>query len=117
MKKWLKEEWNIEASVLYDRAPSMFHTASLSEKHELFVRLQPLLDIDSCLTEKKNGMIQECNNRPAVLVSSTSWTADEDFHILLHALTQCDTKYFSKDIMIVDSENLMVFGFYVLSQE
>lgn len=93
MKIWLKEEWNIEASVLYDRAPAMFHKASLNEKHALFDRLRPLLDIDCAFTEKKDGMIQECSNRPAVLVSSTSWTADEDFHILLHALAQCDTKY------------------------
>ena len=117
MKKWLREEWNIEASVLYDRAPAMFHTASLIEKHELFGRLQPLLGIDCCLTEKKDGMIQECINRPAVLVSSTSWTADEDFHILLHALTQCDAKYCSNEMMILDSMNSMDSGFYVLSQE
>lgn len=113
MKEWLKDEWNIEASVLYDRAPKMFHTASLNEKYELFEKLRPILGLDCQLMEKKDGMIRECEDRPAVLVSSTSWTADEDFHILLHALSQCDIKYSYSEMMILDSRNLMDFEFFV----
>ena len=94
MQSWLKKEWGIEASVLYDRAPSHFHQSTLQEKHSLFQKILPSLQCqDVHLTEEtESGDIQECGDRPAVLVSSTSWTADEDFGILLRALTACDSK-------------------------
>ena len=94
MQAWLKKEWGIEASVLYDRAPSHFHQATLQEKHTLFHKILPSLRCpDVHLTEVvESGEIKECEDRPAILVSSTSWTADEDFGILLRALTVCDSK-------------------------
>ena len=45
VQKWLKENWHIESSVLYDRAPSSFHRCSLQEKHALFSRILPELHL------------------------------------------------------------------------
>lgn len=66
------------------------------EQHELFTRLAPTLDLPSALrptstttlfTEaSKESMPVLRADRPALLVSSTSWTADEDFTLLLTAL-------------------------------
>ena len=90
MKDWLKREWDIDASVLYDRAPQSFHRASLEERHALFSKLP----IENVFTEKSSdGCIHELPNRPALLVSSTSWTPDEDFSILLSALKTCDARF------------------------
>jgi len=41
---------------------------------------------DSVLTELRNGLVEMKKKRPAILVSSSSWTEDEDFHLLADAL-------------------------------
>ena len=93
MQDWLKQEWNIDASVLYDRAPQSFHRSSLEEKHALFSKLP----IENTFTEEtSDGHICERPNRSALLVSSTSWTPDEDFSILLSALKTCDARFDDK---------------------
>jgi hypothetical protein len=72
----------------------MFRPIELSEKHELFMKLsrdhsqfsssKPDANV---LTERfADGQVRLCEDRPGLLVSSTSWTEDEDFSILLEAL-------------------------------
>ncbi|GBG83724.1 hypothetical protein CBR_g37525 [Chara braunii] len=39
MRQELKDNWGIRATVLYDRAPDFFRPSTISEKHELFMRL------------------------------------------------------------------------------
>lgn len=88
------------ATVLYDRPSPAFQPISVIKKHELFKKLAVEYstfasddsEIDSALestvfTQKlHNGDIILKPNRPALLISSTSWTPDEDFGILLRAL-------------------------------
>lgn len=41
---------------------------------------------DTVFTEKEEGEITMKQSRPGLLVSSTSWTEDEDFYTLFRAL-------------------------------
>ena len=43
-------------------------------------------------TRRLAGAVHLRKDRPALIVSSTSWTPDEDFSILLDAAVQYDTK-------------------------
>lgn len=98
MKNDLFQNWNISAEVLYDRPPPIFRPTSLEDKHTLLLKLEdqyPILksridqkNDETSFTEIINGTVIEKSNRPALLVSSTSWTEDEDFGILLEALQE-----------------------------
>ncbi|XP_011503896.1 PREDICTED: chitobiosyldiphosphodolichol beta-mannosyltransferase [Ceratosolen solmsi marchali] len=94
MKDDLDKKWSIRAKVLYDRPPDNFHPISLKEKHKLFIKLSKEYNIFKG-TEKNstiftrttvNKEIELQVNKPALVMSSTSWTKDEDFSILLDAL-------------------------------
>lgn len=110
MHDYLAEEWQLvgHKAVLHDRPPAHFHRASESESHELFLRLFPALSTPSLLSflppstppystpfthvtpspspSPTLNMPARRADRPALLVSSTSWTPDEDFSVLLGAL-------------------------------
>jgi beta-1,4-mannosyltransferase len=101
--------------VLYDKPPMLFRPTTIDEEHELFQRLdlegeneqlhgwlyRDNNDDDDvhneqipseetlftqCILHNSKPIIQPRQNRPALLVSSTSWTPDEDFSVLLEAL-------------------------------
>src|SRR6266403_1528630 len=102
-------------AVLHDRPPAHFHPATTVETHEvrttpvtvvllftshlqLFLRISPFLPVilhpaykppaSTILTQATSSASPGLRpDRPAVLVSSTSWTEDEDFSILLDALS------------------------------
>ncbi|KAA0177342.1 hypothetical protein FNF27_01120 [Cafeteria roenbergensis] len=106
MRDWLRENWQIDATVVHDKAPKFFRPTPPAERHALFGRLHaalahvpesaglaravPVTDSDrqTLLTVAGEGGAPPCarKDRPAVLFSSTSWTPDEDFGILLDAL-------------------------------
>ncbi|XP_055550582.1 chitobiosyldiphosphodolichol beta-mannosyltransferase [Wyeomyia smithii] len=103
MKKDLEENFNVRSTVLYDRPPMQFQPSSIKEKHELFMRLSSVIPIfkgsesdrmdiedfseSSAFTIKHcDGQITLKPGRSAILISSTSWTPDEDFELLLAAL-------------------------------
>lgn len=70
------------AVTLYDRPGPQFKMITLIEKHYLLEKMN--LNYFTKLTE--SGEVELLPDRPGLLVSSTSWTPDEDFSILLQAL-------------------------------
>lgn len=110
MQQELAQKWSISAIVLYDQSPEFFRPASLEEKHELFCRISKSLrqpyghpdcltydNVDSIpnttpFTNMARNDIHFKQNRPALIVSSTSWTPDEDFGMLLEAAVMYDRR-------------------------
>ncbi|KAL4070156.1 glycosyltransferase family 33 protein [Scleroderma yunnanense] len=112
MRDHLMKEWKLVGltAVLHDRPPSHFHRCLPAEIHELFLRLGPSLTdpvlkeflptpntpyatqftTTRALGERASysdiNMPKLRDDRVALVVSSTSWTPDEDFSILLEAL-------------------------------
>ncbi|XP_029912922.1 chitobiosyldiphosphodolichol beta-mannosyltransferase isoform X1 [Myripristis murdjan] len=104
MKDDLQRNWGIKATTLYDRPASVFRETPVRLQHELFMRLartHPQFlpsGNDPCEDEVERTAFSGFNladkavtltpGRPALLLSSTSWTEDEDFSILLKALEE-----------------------------
>ncbi|KAI3360063.1 hypothetical protein L3Q82_013858 [Scortum barcoo] len=101
MKDDLQKNWRVKATTLYDRPASIFRETPVKLQHELFVRLAdtyPQFQYKSCEVKEEAAEVERTvfsvrdltddtvtlrAERPALLISSTSWTEDEDFSILL----------------------------------
>lgn len=110
----LKKRWAVEATVFYDRPPKWkFGTVSLAAKHSLFRSLREKADeegnmkiADALSGERKRGDTRDTfftrenssgevslrDDRPLIVISSTSWTPDEDFSILFDAIVKYDER-------------------------
>ncbi|KAI8320448.1 hypothetical protein GQ54DRAFT_298647 [Martensiomyces pterosporus] len=101
----LRDNWSVRGKlvVLHDKAPRHFEHLSAGEMHKLWKRLLKdpqfaSLSPSACdiangellLTRSSggDGLAEMRDDRPMLIISSTSWTADEDFSILLDALAQ-----------------------------
>ncbi|XP_063623690.1 chitobiosyldiphosphodolichol beta-mannosyltransferase [Cydia splendana] len=109
MKSDLFQNWGIEATVLYDRPPKIFHPITLEEKHQWFLKISQQYPEFSCpgrellnhpagdmvtktaFTNFVNNKVEMRADAPGLLFSSTSWTPDEDFGILMEALQVYET--------------------------
>lgn len=118
MKEELSTNWRIDAAVVYDRPPDMFRRSTLEELDTLMKKLTPTLSApvhedDFCSTMLDNienrdpltyqeeslttvrewgGHVALRPERPGIVVSSTSWTVDEDFSLLLEAACLYDMR-------------------------
>ena len=118
MKGWLRQNFGLancsddRISVLHDRPPEFFRPTKPMEQHRLMRRLDgsfrkaAAAGTDTGLmtrfgvakddpnrtifTEIVGGKARLRKDRPALVISSTSWTPDEDFSILLDACVQLD---------------------------
>jgi beta-1,4-mannosyltransferase len=79
---WLQRQWNVRASVVYDRPPHVFDKPTLEAANELWQRLCRDLQLGS--------------RRVPIVVAPTSWTPDEDFDLLLEALERADRTLVAK---------------------
>lgn len=98
----LNTNFNIKANVMYDRPPEMFRKTPLNDSHKLFMKLAKKYksfgpksglasDGETAFTVANGGEdVYYLQSRPALVVSSTSWTEDEDFGVLLSALEEYD---------------------------
>ncbi|WVQ99828.1 hypothetical protein IAU59_006971 [Kwoniella sp. CBS 9459] len=102
LKQYLTVDWKLQGkrAVLHDRPPAHFRRTTPAIQHELFNRISPLLSpalpvTFSAKTKDDSTPFTEIttiketslrSDRPALVVSSTSWTADEDFSLLITAL-------------------------------
>lgn len=108
MKSFLQKEMGLSdkiISVLYDCPPSMFRPLTVAEQHHVLTKLKKEFSNvcprswnlpedasqDTILTKKSSETEYEPRyGRPALLTSSTSWTPDEDFGLLLDALVMLE---------------------------
>ncbi|XP_054616082.1 chitobiosyldiphosphodolichol beta-mannosyltransferase isoform X4 [Dunckerocampus dactyliophorus] len=103
MKDDLYQNWGIKATTLYDRPAAIFQETPLKTQHKLFQRLSHTHPVFRHSSEDDDEAVEATvfsvrdpakdtvtlrPGRPALLVSSTSWTEDEDFSILLQALQE-----------------------------
>ncbi|KAI9295353.1 hypothetical protein K502DRAFT_303844 [Neoconidiobolus thromboides FSU 785] len=113
MASELKNEWKVSGKIIvvHDKSAEEFQPMELSQIHEFMLQLENTqsefqllkkqLYIDdeketSLITEKNQEVkIEYRKNRVKLIVSSTSWTPDEDFSILLKAIEIYNTTILS----------------------
>ena len=107
LKDFLSREMNVTKNidVLYDCPPELFQPLRVEEQHKILSKLDEQFR-QACPrswwaandTTKQTLFTEECEpymfrhrpGRPALVTSSTSWTPDEDFDVLLTALEKLD---------------------------
>jgi beta-1,4-mannosyltransferase len=79
---WLHREWQVRATVVYDRPPAMFAKPGLDAANDLWLRLARDLSLGP--------------RRIPLVVAPTSWSLDEDVDLLLEALERAERTLVAK---------------------
>ncbi|CAK9042584.1 4-mannosyltransferase) (GDP-Man:GlcNAc2-PP-dolichol mannosyltransferase) (GDP-mannose-dolichol diphosphochitobiose mannosyltransferase) [Durusdinium trenchii] len=101
MRSRLASEWSVSATPLHDRPASMFRRCLWAEtqNHIQVMGVESILRLSdwwpdgrsqTLFTEVSEGQVSRSSSRPHLVISSTSWTPDEDFNQLLDALPALD---------------------------
>jgi hypothetical protein len=64
----------------------------------------------------RRGSVRPLPDRPALLISSTSWTPDEDFGVLLEAVRLYDLQVLTRCQPVLAATVLIIQGFTSLPQ-
>lgn len=119
LKEYLISDWHIlgnqttptNISVLYDCPPALFRLRSIKEQHCILKKLHDKLaahcpkhwtetlnsDTQTLFTEEyAPGRYRPRKDRPAFIISATSWTRDENFGMLLQSLQELDERISSE---------------------
>lgn len=109
LKEHIQEHMNLKNHVnideLHDCPPAMFRKLTLEEQHEFLTKFQQTVlaacprawiennsPNETLFTKKIGSVCTPRPGRPALIVSSTSWTPDEDFGVLFDALVALDKR-------------------------
>jgi len=76
MSEVLRDSWDVNAAVLYDRPPKMIETADATTREDFLRRVWSVENARDC----------------PVVVTATSWTDDEDADMLLAAACEVDRR-------------------------
>lgn len=106
MRQHMRDEWEVQSATVYDKPPSWkFKVLDVEQRHQLFLRLARSGGIFSSFGpinedvelegtrfsfRDTEGVAHLRPDRPLLVISSTSWTEDEDFGYLLDALRAYD---------------------------
>ncbi|KOS15300.1 beta- -mannosyltransferase [Malassezia pachydermatis] len=84
MRHHLVQRWHLqgETLVLHDRPPSHFHRLTQEDAHTFLQRVGPSIW----------GTMEPMDPTAALVVSSTSWTPDEDLGMLIDAVSQYEAQ-------------------------
>jgi beta-1,4-mannosyltransferase len=109
LKEYLHQHCDINATVVYDRPPNVFQVAQNANTDQVSSRIEFL----ESLGVQDIPIRIKASSNPALIVSGTSWTADEDFSILLQALVNIEqhlSKATAQELSIHDSLICVVTG-------
>lgn len=116
MQTFLQSQMALQnITVVVDSPPELFQPLPIEQQHDILQKLHGQLchglplswQVDESSTEtlltvqSANGQIHPRRHRPALVTSSTSWTPDEDFGILLAALRQLDQRLQGSDLRVL----------------
>jgi len=102
---WGRVPGNVPVSVLHDQPAEAFKQLSVEERKEFLQRfIAEKLQENSAdlVSDEQRDILRACSNEAdkplsersvALVVSSTSWTPDEDFSVLLNALREYDQAF------------------------